>query len=151
MDAATDVATDGSDGGVTCTQTFTGDETSTSPCLFSLCHPTGASYEELDLSQTNHILRPAVDGAFAAGTYTDAMLSAAHSTFQVTTASATYAARGGASALPGQQIHLVLTSVTSPSADPCDGLAHGTLDATLVQVDADGGVEAGRIVAHVTF
>jgi hypothetical protein len=132
-------------------QTFTGDESSTFACSFSLCHPSTATYELLDVSSSNHVLRPGADGTFAIGTYTDATLST-YSTFAVTTSSGVvYSAGGGADALAGQQIHLVLDSVQPPSNGPCDGVAHGTLDVTLVQLDADGGVLAGRIVAHVTF
>jgi hypothetical protein len=151
IDAPSEAAMDAGDGGVPCVQTFTGDENSTLTCSFSLCHPATATYELLDVSSSSHVLRPGVDGTFAAGTYTDATLST-HSTFDVTTASgATYSAGGGADALAGQQIHLVLDSVQPPSTGPCDGVAHGTLDVTLVQIAADGGVAAGRIVAHVTF
>ncbi len=146
--ASSDVASgDGSDA---CTQTMTGDESATRACTFSLCHPTGETYELLDVSSVDHIIRPGATGAFAVGSYAAADLDVM-SSFEVYTSTTTYAARGGPSPYPGQNVLVKLDSVVSPSQLPCDGKAHGTVDATLVELAADGGVGSGHVTVHVTF
>jgi hypothetical protein len=143
----------GADGGaIACQQRWAGDLTGSSSCSRSLCLPRGGTTEILDTSSGTAIIRPAREGTFAVGTYAAPDLSST-SLFQLRQDAPPklYVAGGGSSALPGQSVTIVLTTVVQPSADPCDGVAHGTADVTLVESLPDGGTGSGRVSVHVDF
>jgi hypothetical protein len=136
-----------------CTFVFSGDATLTVACRPFLCHPTGGSYESLDLAgpvDNTYLAHAAfnVDGALAIKSYTNAELMQVD--VGLTVNGVRYLVNG-----PFGTASLTITDVTQPSADPCDGTAHGSAQASLVEivdVDAGGQVQGpGRVTLNATF
>jgi hypothetical protein len=135
-----------------CTFASTGASVGAESCTAAVCHPTGAGYESVNVatSSTFHSSFD-VDGALALKSYAvgelrsfDVLLSANGKQ---------YAAGKSISGriIAGSSATLTVTSVTEPSAMPCDGTAHGSASAMLVEYDPGSGMPTGTGVVSVTL
>jgi hypothetical protein len=153
MGAPQDLSAAASDMTTGCTLAFTGDVNMTVPCRIFLCHPTGGTFDDLDLA--GPIDNPTgahaifdVDGMFALQSYSAAQLRTID--VGIINGTKSYRAQGGLGTGA-----VTITAVTRPSMDPCDGSAHGTATATLDEfVIDDGGMGSagpGRVTLNATF
>jgi hypothetical protein len=138
-----------------CSVSVSGDVTHTfPPCKPTLCAPsagTTASVFNLAVTDSNLgvKLNAQVMGDFAARGYQAGDLTL-DTTFQlvedIASTMVIYRAVGGLNPPAGQALQMTLTGVAQPQAAPCDGVAHGTIDATLLK--ETGG---GTVTVHATF
>jgi hypothetical protein len=153
MGAPQDLSAAASDMTTGCTLAFTGDVNMTVPCRIFLCHPTGGTFDDLDLAgpidnPTGAHAAFDADGMFALQSYTRAQLRSVD--IGINSATKSYRAIDtiGSAAV-------TISAVTPPSMDPCDGVAHGTATATLDEyVIDDGGMASpgpGRVMLTATF
>ena len=153
MSAAADLSAAATDMTPGCTLAFSGDVNMTVPCRIFLCHPTDGTFDDLDLAGPVGDTTGAhaifdVDGMFALQSYSAAQLRTID--VGINSATKSYRAQGGLGTGA-----VTITAVTRPSMDPCDGAAHGTATATLVEfVTDDGGTSSagpGRVTLSATF
>ena len=142
----------GSDMAGSCTLRFGGDVSLTLPCRDFLCHPPAPdNYDSLDLAgpidnpSAAHAIFE-VGGSFALRSYTGAELK---------TLDVGVVVNGTRYGSVASGTSLTISGMTRPSAEPCDGVAHGSAQASLVELDlTDGGVNAvgpGRATLNATF
>jgi hypothetical protein len=135
-----------------CTFASTGASVAAESCTAAVCHPMGAGYESVNVatSSTFHSSFD-VDGALAMRSYAvgelrsfDVLLSANGKQ---------YAAGKSISGtvIAGSSATLTVTSVTEPSGMPCNGSAHGSATAMLVEYDPASGMPTGTGVVSVTL
>jgi hypothetical protein len=155
MSAAADLSAAAGDMASGCTMTFGGDASLTASCNTFLCHPTGGdNYDDLSLvglnpsDPGNANAHFDVDGMFALRSYTSGELRSFNASVVIN--GIRYEAGNGQGSAT-----LTVTGMTRPSASPCDGGAHGTAQASLVEIDTnDGGttdVGPGRLTLAATF
>jgi hypothetical protein len=133
-----------------CTIVASGDVTMSIACRNFLCHPPG--YEDLDLAgpvdmPEDHASFD-VDGAFALRSYAAADLKRFDLGLR-SDAGTTYRAQP---TMAGSTVSLTLSNIVEPG-DPCTGVAHGSAQATLVEIDPLTGMPSatGRVTATITF
>ncbi len=140
-------------GPVACTASVSGDVTQTfPPCKPTLCLVSGTNdtvfklavdESNLGLNLTAEVMGPfAVRGYGAPDLTADTNLQLVE---DIASTMVIYRAVGGINPPAGQSLQMTLTSVTAPPG-PCGGVAHGTIDATLLQESGSGMVQL-----HATF
>jgi hypothetical protein len=157
LSAAADLSAGAGDMASSCIFVFGGDVSLTTSCRPFLCHPTGGgnNYDSVSLAgpfPDNPYYAHAqfnVDGMIALRAYTSAELLEVD--VGVTVNGVDYRAEK----IFGSATLTISDVVARPSADPgCDGVMHGTVMASLVEVvDVDGGqgTGPGRATLAATF
>lgn len=146
---AADMTTAPADLAIACTYSVTGDVTlSGGGCTTSLCHPTSNDYESISIviPTAGHLLFQ-VDGTFATRAYASAEFRAFDA--DISTSNKDYQANNQ---LAGSALSATVTALTAPTTMPCDGIAHATATATLVEYDQSTNTPgSGRATLTVSF
>ena len=129
-----------------CGYTVSGDVTGAGGCTYEdLCHPTSNDYEAVTVLGANLTSHFYVDGVFTVRSYSAAEMRLIDIRYDV--GAKQYAAHKD---LADSTASITIDALIAPKSNPCDGVAHGTATATLVEFDGTT-AGSGRVTMALRF